>query len=198
MPGAVEALGVDERVALGLDQLGLQAHRGEVVADELGGAAGVGVVVGLGADAGDPEQGLELLLEVAPMGLQVGVHPVDCHRRSPSARRRVRRPEPPTRSGVEHAGPRGRSRPGRDWPTRAQSHHCARARGDRPTPPRSGHARPLRPRMPSADRWDRKTGRSAGIGSRACDRTCSASPRFDAVASPHRPLVRRTCPKFTK
>ena len=47
LAGDVRALGVDERVPLGLDQLGVQAHRGEVVADELGGAAGVGVVVGL-------------------------------------------------------------------------------------------------------------------------------------------------------
>ena len=61
-------------MSLGLDQLGLEAHGGQVVADQHGGPPGVGVVVGLGADARNPEQGLELLLEIAPMGLQVGVH----------------------------------------------------------------------------------------------------------------------------
>ena len=58
--------------------------------------AGVGVVVGLGADAGDAEQGLQLLLEVAAMGVEVGVHPVDRHgRKSSSASGEAgRRPAP--------------------------------------------------------------------------------------------------------
>ena len=79
--GEPRSLGEDQRVPLRLDQLDRrQAHRAEVVDEELGGPAGVGVVVGLGADAGDPEEGLELLLEVAPVGIQIGVHPLDRHR----------------------------------------------------------------------------------------------------------------------
>ena len=33
-------------------------------------------MVGLGADAGNPDQGLELLLEVGPMRLEIGVHAI--------------------------------------------------------------------------------------------------------------------------
>ena len=74
MPGGVQPLGVDDRMARGRDQLGREADLPEVVADELGGTPGVGVVVRLGADAGDAEQGLELLLEVAHDG-PPGRHP---------------------------------------------------------------------------------------------------------------------------
>jgi hypothetical protein len=52
-------------VPLGSRQLGRDAHGAEVVADELGGASGVGVVVRLGRDAGDADQVLERLLEAS-------------------------------------------------------------------------------------------------------------------------------------
>ena len=69
-----QPFGVDDRVALGFDQLGLEPHRGQVVAHPDGGPARVGVMIGLGADAGNPDQGLELLFEIASMGLQIGLH----------------------------------------------------------------------------------------------------------------------------
>ena len=71
MPGALQPLGVDDRMPLGLDQLGLEPHRGQVVAHPDGGPARVGVVVGLGADARDADQRLELLQEIASMRVQI-------------------------------------------------------------------------------------------------------------------------------
>ena len=52
LAGCFEAFGVNDRVSLGLDQLGFEPHRDEVVADELGGAAGVIVVIRLALTLG--------------------------------------------------------------------------------------------------------------------------------------------------
>ena len=65
-----EPLGVDDGVPLGRDQLGLEPHRRQVVPDEFRRPASVGVVIGLGADAGNPDQVLELLFKGGPMLLE--------------------------------------------------------------------------------------------------------------------------------
>ena len=83
LAGCTQPLGIDDRVLLGFDQLGLEAHGRQVVADQGRGPARVGVVVGLGADARNPDQGLELLLEIAPMRLEVGIHAIHGHDGSP-------------------------------------------------------------------------------------------------------------------
>ncbi len=79
LAGRVQALGIDEGVPRGLDEVGVEATGPEVVADELGRATGVGVVVRLGADGRDADEGLELLLEVGLVGFEVSVHLVDRH-----------------------------------------------------------------------------------------------------------------------
>ncbi len=71
------------RVFLGFDQLGLEAHGRQVVADEGRRPPRVGVMVRLGTDAGNPDQGLELFLEIAPMRLEVGIHAIHGHDGSP-------------------------------------------------------------------------------------------------------------------
>ena len=78
-----EPFGVDDGVPLGGDQLGFQPHRRQVVADEVGRSPSVGVVIRLGADAGNPDQVLELLFEVGPMLLEIGVHSIQRHSRPP-------------------------------------------------------------------------------------------------------------------
>lgn len=75
-------ISVNNGVALGEgDQGGVDTESLEVVADELGGAEGIGVVIGLGADAGNAKQGLELLFEVGSVFVQIGVDPLDRHGR---------------------------------------------------------------------------------------------------------------------
>ena len=120
--GDLERLGVDQGVAVGLDQAGVgQAHRPEVVDEELGGPTGVGVVVGLGGDAGNPQERLELLLEPASVGLEVRVHPIDRHEPPhpsprldpPSMTRRGETVRPARGSNIPGRGPIGRR--GRTW-----------------------------------------------------------------------------------
>jgi hypothetical protein len=88
----LERLGVDERVPSGLDQLDdREAHRPEILDEELRGESGVWVVVGLGGDAGDSQERLELLLELPLFGLEIRVHPIDRH--APPTLRFAVRPE---------------------------------------------------------------------------------------------------------
>jgi hypothetical protein len=63
----------------GRDQLRVEAHPAEVIMDEFRRAPRIGVVNGLSADARNPQQCLELLLEVAAMSIQIGIHPIDRH-----------------------------------------------------------------------------------------------------------------------
>ena len=83
LPGRTQPLGIDDRVALGLDQLGLEPRSWPDRRAPRRRPARVGVVIGLGADAGNADQGLELLLEIAPMGLQIGLHASHIHHRLP-------------------------------------------------------------------------------------------------------------------
>ena len=70
---------VNERMLFGLDQLGGQAGVFHEVADEFGRASRVFVAIGLGADARNPQERLEPLLEVGSMGFQIRVHRFDRH-----------------------------------------------------------------------------------------------------------------------
>ena len=78
-----QPFGVDDRMPLRRDQLGFQPHGRQVVANEGRRSLRILVVIRLGADAGNPDQVLELLLEVAPMCLEVRVHPLQRHARPP-------------------------------------------------------------------------------------------------------------------
>ncbi len=60
--GGMEVVGVDEGVACGLDDLDVvHADAGEFGGEEGGGGEDVGGVLGEGADAGDAEEGFELV-----------------------------------------------------------------------------------------------------------------------------------------
>ena len=71
------------RVFLRLDQLRLEAHGRQVVADERRRPPRVGVVVRLGTDAREFGSSLELFLEIAAMRLEIGVHAIHGHDGSP-------------------------------------------------------------------------------------------------------------------
>ena len=84
MPGASEPFGVDERMPLGLDQLGLQPHGGQVVADERRRPPGIGDRGrGWALTLGMRIRCLELVLEIVPMRLEIGIHLLQCHARPP-------------------------------------------------------------------------------------------------------------------
>ncbi len=70
---------IDQRMALGRDQLGLQTHRGQIVADKRCRSVRIGIMIGLGTDTGDPDQILELRLEVITMLFEICVHWLVCH-----------------------------------------------------------------------------------------------------------------------
>ena len=78
-----EPFRINNRMALGGDQLGFQPHRGQIITDEGCRPLGIGIVVRLGADAGNPDQSFELRFEVVPMPLEIRVHLFQRHERPP-------------------------------------------------------------------------------------------------------------------
>ena len=54
--GGAGVFGVDDGLAAGLQALGLQARRGELIAQPCGAVAAVAVVGGIGADAGEAQE----------------------------------------------------------------------------------------------------------------------------------------------
>ena len=71
----LEPFRINQGMAFGRDQLGLQSHRGQIVADEGSRSPRIGIVVRLGADAGNPDEVLELCFEVISMLFEIRV---DC------------------------------------------------------------------------------------------------------------------------
>ena len=79
LPRGAEPFAINDRVPLGFDQLGLDAHRRQLVANQNRRPPGIGIVIGLRTDTGNPDQILELLFEDAFVRLEIIIQPVHGH-----------------------------------------------------------------------------------------------------------------------
>ena len=78
----------DHRLARGLAQRRLEADRAQALDEPLGGAPGIGVARGIGADAGDPQQLLPALDRRRAVGVEAGEDGVERQRHAGLRRQR--------------------------------------------------------------------------------------------------------------